>query len=183
MGFFDKLFGKKPAPAPDPHLARILAYPPRLIHEGPEFPDEPIVLRRAVAQAQIDSALAGAGFTRASETMWTRGETTIEQRADHGVNALAFAGTGTTEAQRELLATLPWINPLNQLYEGLRDPKAPVVDLKYLLGALANYRCVGGIPHELRTHPSPEIQETIRLADRERQMAAARAQRARKKGG
>lgn len=184
MGFFGKLFGTKPAPAPavDPRLAEILKQPPRLINEGPEFPYEPIVLRRTVTQEQVEAALAAAGFARTGERAWTRAETTIEQREVNNVNALAFSGSGTIEAKRELLATLPWIDPNRGLYAGLEDPRTPVADLQYLIGAVANYRCAGGIPRALRSHPSPEIQETIRLADREQQMAAAREQRARKKG-
>jgi hypothetical protein len=184
MGFFDKLFGKKPAPTPavDPRLAEILKEPPRLINEGPEFPHEPIVLRRTVTQPQLDAALAAAGFARAGERAWMRGETSIEQRDVHNVNAIAFSGSGSIEAQRELLATLPWVNPLRDLYAGLGDPKTSVADLQYLIGAAANYRCAGGIPRALRSHPSPEVQEAIRLVDREQQMAAAREQRARKKG-
>jgi hypothetical protein len=181
MGFFDKLFGKKPSPTPDPRLAEILAHPPRLINEGPEFPVAPIVMRRSVTPAQVESTLTGAGFTRTGDT-WARGGLTITPRTVFGTSALEFSGDGVLEAKRELLTLLPWIDPGDGLYAATTDPKTPIPDVLYLLGAIQNYRCAGGIPAELRRHPSPEIQEAIRLADRERMAATAREQRARKKG-
>lgn len=181
MGFFGKLFGKKPTPPADPRLAELLAAPPRLINEGPEFPDAPIVLKRSVTSAQVESTLTGVGFTRTGDT-WARGGLVITPKVVFGAAALEFSGEGVLEAKRELLVLLPWIDPNDGLYSAATDPTTPIPDVVYFLGAIQHYRCVGGVPAELRRHPSPEIQEAIRLADRERMAATARDQRARKKG-
>jgi hypothetical protein len=96
--------------------------------------------------------------------------------------ALEFSGEGVLEAKRELLVLLPWIDPGDGLYAATTDPKTPIPDVVYFLGAIQHYQCAGGVPAELRRHPSPEIQEAIRMADRVRMAATAREQRARKKG-
>jgi hypothetical protein len=185
MGFFGKLFGKKPQPAPTtlpPNVAAALAHPPRLVNEGPEFPREPVVLDRNVSPPQIDAALAAAGFARGEDDKHVRGETVVEYRAESGVTLLAFSGAAILEAQRELLAKLPWIDPLDRFYERMESPATPIEELRHLLCALRHYKCVGGIPRVLRSHRDAEIQETVRLIDRDQMAAAARAQRARKKG-
>jgi hypothetical protein len=185
MGFFAKLFGKKqaqPTPTLSPELAAALQHPPRLVNEGPEFPREPVVLDRAVAPAQIEAALAGGGFVRGEDGKHVRGETIVEYRDENGVTLLAFSGGGILEAQRELLARLPWIDPMDRFYERMESPATPIEELRHLLCALRHYKCVGGIPRVLRGHKDPEIQETVRLIDRDQMAAAARAQRSRKKG-
>ncbi len=139
------------------------------------------MLQRSVTPAQVESTLGGAGFTRAGDT-WTRGGLALTQQTVFGTSALEFSGDGVLEAKRELLAGLPWIDPNDGLYAAVTDPKTPIPDVIYFLGAIQNYQCAGGVPPELRRHPSPEIQEAIRLADRERMAATAREQRARKKG-
>jgi hypothetical protein len=184
MGFFGKLFGKKPQPTTtlSPSLAAALQHPPRLVNEGPEFPREPVVLERTVAQPQIDAALAAAGFVRGEDGNHVRGETIVESRDENGVTLLAFSGGGVLDAQRELLAQLPWIDPMKRFYERMESPATPIDELRHLLCALRHYKCVGGIPRVLRGHSDPEIQETVRLIDRDQMAAAARAQRSRKKG-
>lgn len=185
MGFFDKLFGKKPAPPPPSdetaaRIAEMLKVPPRLISEAPEFPDQPIVLRREVALADAERALAQAGFTQDGDR-WTREDTIVERRteANGGLHVLAFSGSNILAAQRSVLATLSWVDPNAGLYDQLRDPKLATPDLCYLLWTTRHYRCVGGVPAELRRHASPDVQETIRLLDREQMADAARARRKR----
>lgn len=185
MGFFDKLFGKKPAPQPlDParaaQLAEMLKVPPRLISEGPEFPSAPIVLRFGVTAEEAERALAQAGFTQDGDR-WTREDTVVERRteANGGLHVLAFSGSNIEAAQRSVLASLRWVDPSAGLYDQLRDPKLATSELCYLLWTTRHYRCAGGVPAELRRHASPDVQETIRLMDREQMADAARARRKR----
>ena len=182
MGFFDKLFGKKPAPPLDPAAARVaelLKVPPRLINEGPEFPSAPIVLRRQVTATDAEQALAQAGFTRDGDR-WTRDATTVERRteANGSLHVLEFSGENIRDAQRALLPTIPWVDP-NGLYEQLRDKKLATPDLCYLLWTTRHYHCAGGVPAELRGHADPDVKEAIRLIDREQMADAARARRKR----
>jgi len=169
MGFFSKLFGKSEAPQATttlpPHIAEALKSPPRLINEGPEFPTGAIVLAPTVTPAQIDEAIARAGFTD------------VTHRTENGVTLL----DASLEAKRVLLAVLPWTNP-RDIYETMPSPSAPLPELRHALCALRHYKCVGGVPMEMRRHADPEIQEIVRLIDRDQMADAARAQRARKKG-
>ena len=184
MGFISKLFGKKPAPPPaaEPvvpaQLREALAQPPRLISEAPEFPAGPVVLERDIAAPQIESALTAAGFSAHGDT-WTREGTTVTIRSEHGVTLFEATGDGVRDAQRALLGgPLRWVNPLAGFYERMRSPATPIEELRHLACALRHYNCAGGVPPALRTHPDPEIAETVRLIDRDAMARAARAQRA-----
>jgi len=181
MGLFDKLFGRKPAP-PAPtddasaRLAEILKHPPRLINEGPEFPDAPIVLPRLGTTSETEAALTAAGFVGDGDR-WTRERTTVQRRTDeNGLQLLEFSGDRIREAQRAILGTLVWVDP-GRLYNELSRKGAESADVCYLLWATRHYRCAGGVPAELRVHPDADIKETIRLIDRAQMADAARAQR------
>ena len=185
MGLFDKLFGKKPTPPAPPsdaaaRVAEMLKVPPRLMSEAPEFPSAPIVLRRDVTPAAAEHALSQAGFTRDGDR-WTRDATIIERRTDANgsLHVLEFSGDNIRDAQRALLATLPWVDPHAGLYDRLRDKKLATPDLCYLLWTTRHYHCAGGVPAELRGHSDPDVKETIRLIDREQMADAARARRKR----
>ena len=181
MGLFDKLFGKKPAP-PAPtdgasaRLAEIVKHPPRLINEGPEFPDAPIILRRQGTTAETEAALTAAGFIGDGDR-WTRDGTTVQRRTDeNGLHLLELSGDRIREAQRAILGTLAWVDP-RRLYDELEQEGAESADVCYLLWATRHYHCAGGVPAELRMHPDADIKETIRLIDRAQMADAARAQR------
>jgi hypothetical protein len=90
---------------------------------------------------------------------------------------LAFSGEAIRDAQRALLPTIAWVDPNAGLYDQLRDSRIAAPDLCYLLWATRHYRCVGGVPAELRRHVDPEVTETIRLIDRAQMADAARARR------
>lgn len=183
MGWFSKLFGKKAVVASNlpPHIAAALVEPPRLVNEGHEFPLEPVVLGRPVTAAEIDGALAAAGFARGEGARWTRADVAVDVRNENDVTLLAFSGSSIVEAQRELLGALAWVNPLDGFYNAMRSPSTPLVELRHLIRAQRHYKCVGGVPAELQRHADADIQETVRLIDRDQMAAAARAQRSRKK--
>lgn len=190
MGFFDKLFQKQQPAAPAtstkakattaearaPDLNEILKMPPRLINEGPEFPHAPILLRRAVTAADVAAALAAAGFSQDGDR-FSRDNTIIVRSSDeHGLQVLAFSGDEVVPVQRSILAVLAWVDP-HTLYAELGDTHLAAVDVCYLLWATRHYRCAGGVPRALRTHPDATVAETIRLIDRAQMADAARAQR------
>jgi hypothetical protein len=178
MGLLDKLFGKKPA-SPPSAVADMLKVPPRLVSEAPEFPDAPIVLRRDVSAADAERALSQAGFVRGDGDRWSRDGAVVERRteANGNLHVLAFSGEAIRDAQRALLPTIAWVDPNAGLYDQLRDSRIAAPDLCYLLWATRHYRCVGGVPAELRRHVDPEVTETIRLIDRAQMADAARARR------
>jgi hypothetical protein len=178
MGLLDKLFGKKPA-SPPSAVADMLKVPPRLVSEAPEFPDAPIVLRRDVSAADAERALSQAGFVRGDGDRWSRDGAVVERRteANGNLHVLAFSGEAIRDAQRALLPTIAWVDPNAGLYDQLRDSRVAAPDLCYLLWATRHYRCVGGVPAELRRHVDPEVTETIRLIDRAQMADAARARR------
>jgi hypothetical protein len=179
MGFLDKLFGKKPASPLPTAVAEMLSAPPRLVSEAPEFPDAPIVLRRDVSAADAERALSQAGFVRGDGDRWTRDGAIVERRTEPNGNlhVLVFSGEAIREAQRAVLPTVAWVDPNAGLYDQLRDNRIAAPDLCYLLWATRHYRCVGGVPAELRRHADAEVTETIRLIDRAQMADAARARR------